>query len=229
MNIDFVKSALIMVDVQNDFCPSYKSKAGQMTQPGIMQVTEGNAIVEPLNAVSHVFNWHNAPVIATQDWHPANNISFASTHPGLKAYDIIDLIIEKNVIEQVLWPSHCVQGTRGADFHEYLDLKPVSYILRKGRSEMIDSYSAFYENDRTTSTGLGGLLKGLAVESVFIGGLATDYCIFYTAMDAVKLGFKTYVLSDAVKGIDSPKGSIENAMKKMENAGVQFVKTGDIE
>ncbi len=234
MNTNFLNSALVLVDVQNDFCPSYKNREGKKTPSGAMMVKDGDKVIEPLNAVSHIFDWHGALVVATQDWHPSGHISFASTHPGLRENDIIDLVLEKRdadgigVIEQVLWPDHCVQGTWGAEFHESLDLNPVSYIVRKGRNELIDSYSAFFENDRTTATGLGGLLKGLSVESVFIGGLATDYCVFYSAMDAVRLGFKTFVLADAVQGIDSPKDSIKNAMEEMEKIGIVFIQTGDI-
>jgi nicotinamidase/pyrazinamidase len=235
MNTDFLSSALIIVDVQNDFCPSYKNRDGKETPSGIMQIKNGDRVVDPLNAVANVFDWHGAPVIATQDWHPTGHISFASTHPGLKVNDIIDFVLEKRtpegigMVEQVLWPDHCVQGTWGAAFHDFLDLKPVSYIIRKGKTELLDSYSAFFENDKRTITGLGGLLKGLSIDTVFIGGLATDYCVFYSAMDAVKLGFKTYVIVDAVQGIDSPKGSIEKAMKEMERVGVRFVRTEEIQ
>jgi nicotinamidase/pyrazinamidase len=205
-----------------------------MTASGVMAVKGGDKVVEPLNLVSHAFHRHGAPVIATQDWHPRNHISFASTHPGLNVNDIV-LVQERRdqegggVIEQVLWPDHCVQGTWGAEFHDHLDLNPVSYILRKGRTDLLDSYSAFFENNKTTSTGLGGLLESLSVETVFVGGLATDYCVFYTVMDAVKLGFKTYVISDAVEGIDYPADSIKKVMMEMERAGVQFVSSGDIQ
>jgi nicotinamidase/pyrazinamidase len=234
MNTDFLSSALIMVDVQNDFCPSYKNRNGIIGASGVMPVKDGNRVVEPLNAISHVFNWHGAPVIATQDWHPTDHISFASNHPGLKVNDIIDLVLEKRgtegigVVEQVLWPNHCVQGSWGAEFHDMLNINTVSYIVRKGRTELLDSYSAFFENDRTTATGLGGLLQNLSVKTVFIGGLALDYCVFYSVMDAVKLGFETYVLTDAVQGIDYPAGSIKKAMTEMERVGVRFVETGEI-
>jgi nicotinamidase/pyrazinamidase len=235
MNTDFLSSALIMVDVQNDFCPSYKNKKGIMTPAGVMAVKNGDSVVEPLNAIANIFDWHGSTVVATQDWHPENHISFASNHPGLEVNDIIDIVLEKRTkegsgtVEQVLWPDHCIQGTWGAEFHELLDVKPISYIVRKGKTELIDSYSAFYENDRTTPTGLGGLLKSLSVESVFIGGLALDYCVYYSVMDAVSLGFKTFVLTDAVQGIDFPENSIKNAFKEMERLGVQFIETGDIE
>jgi nicotinamidase/pyrazinamidase len=235
MNTDFLSSALIMVDVQNDFCPSYKDRSGKKTDSGVMAVADGDKVVEPLNAIANVFDWHSAPVIVTQDWHPDTHISFASNHPGLRENDIIDLVLEKRdsgeigTVEQVLWPDHCVQGTWGAEFHDHLDLKPVSYVIRKGRRELIDSYSAFFENDRTTTTGLGGLLKGLSVENVFIGGLATDYCVYYSVMDAIRLGFKTFLLVDAVRGIDYPADSIKTAMKDMERLGVQFIETGDVE
>ncbi len=235
MSTNFLRSALIMVDVQNDFCPAYTDREGRITPPGVMQIKDGDKVVEPLNFVSKIFSSHGSPVIATQDWHTSDNISFASMHPGQNVNDIMDIVYERRdqegigIMEQVLWPDHCVQGTWGAEFHDLLDLNPVSFIVRKGRSKNIDSYSAFFENDRSTATGLGGLLKGLGIESVFIGGLALDYCVFYTAMDAVKLGFKTCVLSDAVQGIGSPKDSIEIAMMQMEDAGIRFMKTGDIQ
>jgi nicotinamidase/pyrazinamidase len=224
-----------MVDIQNDFCPSYTNKNGKKTEAGIMAVENGDQVVKPLNVIANTFDWHGAPVVATQDWHPAGHISFASNHPGLKVNDIINLVLEKKdaagtgTVEQVLWQDHCVQGTWGAEFHDQLDLKPVSFIIRKGQRELLDSYSAFFENDRITTTGLGALLKGLAVESVFIGGLATDYCVYYSVMDALRLGFKTYLLVDAVRGIDYPADSIKKAMKEMERLGAQFIETGDVE
>jgi nicotinamidase/pyrazinamidase len=235
VNIDFLSSALVIVDVQNDFCPAYINKEGIKTFSGLMSVKDGDTVVKPLNAISHVFDQHGAPVIATQDWHPFDHISFASNHPDLKENDIIDIELKKpndegtGVIKQVLWPDHCVQGSWGAEFHDYLDLQPVTCIVRKGRNKTLDSYSAFFENDKTTPTGLGGLLKSLSVENVFIGGLALDYCVLYSVMDAVKLGFKTYVLIDAVRGIGYPEGSIDKAMQKMKQAGVQFIKTEDIQ
>jgi nicotinamidase/pyrazinamidase len=128
----------------------------------------------------------------------------------------------------VLWPDHCVQGSAGAAFHDGLDLSPVRFILRKGTRESLDSYSAFFENDRLTPTGLDGLLKGLGIATVFLGGLALDYCVFYSALDAARLGFHTVVLSDAVRSVGAPQGSVERAMELMRESGVNFMDSGEI-
>jgi nicotinamidase/pyrazinamidase len=201
MTIDFTKSALIEIDAQNDFCPG-----------GSLAVTGGDAVVAPLNALARRFNAAGAPVIATQDWHPAGHCSFASRG-------------KKPAEGEVLWPDHCVQGTPGADFHRDLDVKPVTLIVRKGFRPSVDSYSAFFENDRETATGLAGFLKGLGIETVYLGGLATDYCVFFSAMDAVKLGLAVYLLEDAVRGVNYPEGSVEKALDTMKTAGVRFVRS----
>jgi nicotinamidase/pyrazinamidase len=199
MDIRFTKSALLEIDVQNDFCPG-----------GALAVADGGAVVEPLNEVARRYAAAGAPVIATQDWHPAGHCSFAST--GRTAGE-----------GEVLWPDHCVQGTAGADFHPGLDLRPVTLIVRKGFRPSIDSYSAFFENDGKTATGLDGYLRGLGVESVYLGGLATDYCVFFSAMDAVKRGFAVYLLTEAVRGVNFPKGSVEKALAAMKSAGVTLL------
>jgi nicotinamidase/pyrazinamidase len=199
MDINFKQSALILVDVQNDFCPG-----------GALAVTGGDQVVVPLNGYARTFAAANAPVIATQDWHPAGHCSFAST--GRKPAE-----------GEVLWPDHCVQGTKGADFHPNLDLKPVTLIIRKGYRPSIDSYSAFFENDRKTATGLAGAFKGLGIDTVYVGGLATDYCVFFTVMDAIAQGFTAYLLSDAVRGVGFPEGSVEKALSAMKNAGAILV------
>jgi nicotinamidase/pyrazinamidase len=199
MRIDFTKSALVEIDVQNDFCPG-----------GALAVVDGDKVTAPLNELARQFNAACAPVIATQDWHPAGHCSFLST--GRKPAD-----------GEVLWPDHCVQGTPGADFYPGLDTGPVTLVVRKGFRPFVDSYSAFFENDRKTATGLTGFLKGLGVEAVYLGGLATDYCVFYSAMDAVKLGFTVYLLRDAVRGVNYPEGSVETALSAMKAAGVLMV------
>ncbi|MDR3113898.1 MAG: bifunctional nicotinamidase/pyrazinamidase [Treponema sp.] len=196
MDINFEKSALLEIDVQNDFCPG-----------GALAVADGDKVAAPLNGLARRFAAAGAPVIATQDWHPAGHCSFAST--GRAAGE-----------GEVLWPDHCVQGTAGADFHPGLDLRPVTLILHKGFRPSLDSYSAFFENDRKTATGLAAYLKGLAVDTVYLGGLATDYCVFFSAMDAVKLRFTVYLLRDAVRGVNYPEGSVEKALSAMESAGV---------
>lgn len=199
MNIDFTKSALIEIDVQNDFCPG-----------GSLAVTDGDKVVKPLNELACRFAAERAPVVATQDWHPAGHSSFLSTGrtpaPG-----------------ETLWPDHCVQGTQGADFHPRLDTKPVTLIIRKGFRPHIDSYSAFFENDRTTPTGLAPYLRGLGIDTLYIGGLATDYCVYYSCMDALKQGFSVYLLADAIRGVGYPAGSVEAALAAMKTAGIQYI------
>ena len=199
MNIDFAKSALIEIDVQNDFCPG-----------GSLAVTDGDKVVEPLNELARKFAAQAAPVIATQDWHPAGHSSFLSTGrtaaPG-----------------ETLWNDHCVQGTHGADFHPSLDTKPVTLIIRKGFRPDIDSYSAFFENDRVTPTGLAPYLRGLGIDTFYIGGLATDYCVYYSCMDAVKQGFTVYLLADAIRGVGYPEGSVEAALAAMKKNGIRLI------
>ncbi|MDR0685506.1 MAG: bifunctional nicotinamidase/pyrazinamidase [Spirochaetaceae bacterium] len=198
MDINFEKSALLEIDVQNDFCPG-----------GALAVAGGDEVVAPLNEMARRFAAAGAPVAATQDWHPAGHCSFASASAGKEG--------------EVLWPDHCVQGTAGADFHPGLDTRPVTLIVRKGFRPSIDSYSAFFENDRKTTTGLAAYLSGLGVDTVYLGGLATDYCVFFSAMDAVKLKFTVYLLGDAVRGVNYPEGSVEKALREMESAGVIVV------
>jgi len=187
MNINPTKTLLLIVDVQNDFCPG-----------GALAVTDGDAVVSPLNAISAALSQKGGRVAATQDWHPAGHSSFGQ------------------------WPSHCVQGTKGAEFHSSLDLNPVSIIIRKGFRQELDSYSAFFENDSCTATGLEGCIKQTNIETVIIGGLATDYCILYSAMDSRRLGFNTIVVSDAVRGVGKPEGSVEKAIETMKSNGIEF-------
>jgi len=203
------KTALIVVDVQNDFCPG-----------GALAVNEGNSIVPVVNRLSPLFRC----VIATQDWHPREHISFASTHPGKKPFDSINI----QNIEQTLWPDHCVQGTEGADFHPHLDTKPFNLILRKGTSQNLDSYSAFFENDRITSTGLEYYLKGLGIKQVYVCGLATDVCVFYTVMDSLRLGFKTFLIEDASRGVNVPEGSLNRALDEMKKHGAKVITSQNI-
>ncbi len=202
-------NALIIVDVQNDFCPG-----------GRLPVEEGNKIIPIINSFSDGF----FKVVATQDWHPSNHISFAKNHPGKKEFDTIEL--ENNI--QMLWPEHCVQGSAGADFHPELDLRPVDLIIRKGTNPNLDSYSAFFENDHKTATGLGYYLKGFGIKKVFLCGLATDVCVFYSAMDSAYLGFETYLIEDASKGVDVPKGNLKNSIDKMIQSGIKIVNSNNI-
>lgn len=204
---------LIAIDVQNDFIPG-----------GALAVAGGDAVVPLINALSRRFEHY----IVTQDWHSPRHKSFASAHKGKEPFQSTTL----HYGEQTLWPDHCVAGTKGADFHADLDLDEAELILRKGFRPEIDSYSAFYENDRKTPTGLGGYLKERGLKRLFLAGLATDYCVAYSALDAVKLGFDVTVIIDATRGIDLA-GSMEKMLGEMKAAGVVLLDskklTGDQE
>jgi nicotinamidase/pyrazinamidase len=192
--------ALIVIDVQNDFCPN-----------GALAVADGDAIIPRINALMGDFSVK----VLTQDWHPANHASFAANHPGAAPFSMIDMPYGP----QVLWPTHCVQGTLGAAFHADLHTDPADLILRKGFRAGIDSYSAFFENDRTTPTGLEGYLRTRGVTTVTLVGLATDFCVAYSAVDAARLGFDVVVLEDACRAINLD-GSLEAARQAMLDAGV---------
>ncbi|MCL2721058.1 MAG: nicotinamidase [Treponema sp.] len=165
---------------------------------GALAVSDGETVVSPLNALSGAFSQKGGMVAVTQDWHGDDHVSFG------------------------IWPKHCVKGTKGADFHPGLDLNPVTFIIRKGFRQELDSYSAFFENDSSTATGLEGCIKQTNIQTVIIGGLATDYCVLYSAMDSRRLGFHTIVVSDAVRGVNNPEGSVEKAIETMKNAGIEF-------
>ena len=192
--------ALIVIDVQNDFCPG-----GALAVPG------GDEIVAPVNAMLEEF-----PVrVFTQDWHPADHASFASQHPGSEPMEMTEMPYGP----QVLWPDHCVQGSDGAAFHPGLRTDPADLIIRKGFRREIDSYSAFFENDRTTPTGLEGYLRTRGVAAVTLVGLATDFCVNYSALDAARLGFRVIVIESLTRAIDLD-GSLGAARSAMEDAGV---------
>lgn len=163
-------------------------------------------------------------VAATQDWHPADHVSFAANHPGKSPCDTIS----SEIGDQILWPDHCVQGTGGAEFHPDLDTLPFDLIIRKGTDPNLDSYSAFFENDRKTPTGLHFYLNGLGIDTVYLVGLALDVCVYYSAMDALELGFRTIVVEDACRGIDNPAGSLPVRLEEMEKAGVRILKSADV-
>ncbi|MDR2792725.1 MAG: bifunctional nicotinamidase/pyrazinamidase [Treponema sp.] len=223
--LDYKSSVLIIVDVQNDFCPAYTSAAGKSRPDGALAVAGGGDVCAPLNAAALHFIARGGMVIATQDWHPKNHASFASAYPDKRVGDVIDL---GPVKRQILWPDHCIQGSQGACFHDCLNLEPVRLIIRKGTNPALDSYSAFFENDRQTTTGLDGYLQSCSISTVFLGGLAADYCVLYSAMDALRLHYRTYVFTDATRGVDFPKGSVEQAYNAMELEGVSLIKTADI-
>lgn len=195
--------ALLIIDVQNDFCPG-----------GALEVENGDRIVPVINKLSGRFD----AVIQTQDWHPSNHSSFASSHQGKQPYDTI----KKEYGEQVLWPDHCVQGSNGADFHPDLNTTNSHLIIRKGFRSEIDSYSAFYENDHQTETGLTGYLKNRSINTLYVCGLATDFCVKWSVLDGINEGFRVFVIEDAVAGIDL-EGSVEAAWKEMEEAGAKRV------
>jgi nicotinamidase/pyrazinamidase len=226
MYVDYKSSALIIVDVQNDFCPAYTSPSGEARAQGALAVEGGGEVCGPLNIVAEQFAKNQGKVVATQDWHPKNHASFASFYADKKVGEIINLGIIKN---QMLWPDHCVQGTLGACFHDSLDTKPVNLIIRKGGNPGLDSYSTFFENDRQTTTGLDGYLRAFSITTVYLGGLATDYCVLYSALDAVRLHYKTYVLTDAVRGVGYPENSVEQAFSAMQLVGVNLIQSTKLE
>ncbi|MCO6383686.1 bifunctional nicotinamidase/pyrazinamidase [Oceanicola sp. 502str15] len=193
-------SALIVIDVQNDFCPG-----------GALAVEGGDTIVPGINALMAEF----PAVVLTQDWHPEGHSSFASGHPGAEPFSMIDMPYGP----QVLWPDHCIQGSAGAECHADLDTTRADLILRKGYNPRIDSYSAFFENDHTTPTGLEGYLRTRGIEKLTMVGLATDYCVNFSAVDAAKLGFTVTVRTDLCRAIDLD-GSLKAAMEGMRGAGV---------
>jgi nicotinamidase/pyrazinamidase len=197
------RDVLVVVDVQNDFCPG-----------GALAVPEGNAIVPLVNRIARDF----AHVVLTQDWHPPGHSSFASAHPGHQPLSMIDMPYGP----QILWPDHCVQGTRGAAFHDGLDIPRAELVLRKGYHAAIDSYSAFRENDRRTATGLASYLRERGFEHVTLCGLATDFCVLYSALDAREAGFAATVMLEACRGIDH-YGSLARALTEMRAAGVELI------
>lgn len=211
MDIDYRRSAFLAVDVQNDFCPG-----------GALAVADGDAVAPVVNRLAPLF-----PVcVATQDWHPAGHVSFASTHPGKAPYDAAEPGLDGRAT--TLWPDHCVQDSPGAAFHPRLDERPFNFVIRKGSRQDLDSYSAFFENDGTTVTGLDGLLRGLGVDTVVLAGLAFDYCVFYSAMDARRLGYKVFVVVDATRPVDAPPGNAAHAESQLRQAGVSLVQAAEL-
>jgi nicotinamidase/pyrazinamidase len=198
--------ALILTDIQIDFVPG-----------GALPVPEGDKIVPAVNGLEQLFEL----VVATQDWHPPDHLSFAANHPGKRPGDVISL----DGIQQTLWPVHCVQDTPGAGFVPGLKLERIDRVFRKATDREIDSYSAFYDNGHRKATGLGEFLRSRNVTSVYLVGLATDYCVKYSALDAVALGFKTYVIQDACRGINLHPGDTERAIAEMKLAGVAILQS----
>jgi len=195
-------AALVVIDLQNDFCPG-----------GALAVTGGDEIIQRVNGLIESFE----NVVLTQDWHPARHSSVASSHPGTSPFSTIDMPYGP----QTLWPDHCVQGTRGADFHPGLIWTKAQLVVRKGFRTAVDSYSAFFENDRRTPTGLAGYLRDRSIMRLTLTGLATDYCVAYSALDAARLGLDVTVLLGASRAIDQ-NGSLKTATDRMRDLGVKI-------
>ena len=198
-----MKTALLVIDVQNDFCPA-----------GALEVAGGNEIIPYINEEMAKYEC----VVLTQDWHPKGHSSFATSHEGKNPLELIKMPYG----DQVLWPDHCIQGSKGAEFHPDLNIEQANAIIRKGSNPFIDSYSAFFENDRKTSTGLDGYLKSLEIEKISLVGLATDFCVNYSAQDAANLGYKVSVLEKMCRAIDL-NGSLAVAKSEMQDCGVEFI------
>jgi len=202
--------ALILVDIQNDFLPG-----------GALGVPRGNEVVPIANRLQPRFGL----VVATQDWHPPGHGSFASAHPGRKPGEFVELA----GLRQVLWPDHCVQGAAGAAFAPDLATNRVEAIIRKGTDPSIDSYSGFFDNGHRKSTGLGDYLRGRGATDIYVLGLATDYCVKFTALDAARLGFRTFLVQDGSRGVELSKGDVARALDEARKGGVEIVQSGDVQ
>lgn len=196
--------ALIIVDVQNDFCPG-----------GALPVPEGDQVVPVINKLQRQFEL----VVATVDWHPADHCSFAANHPGCKVGDVIEI----DGLQQILWPVHCVQNTPGAELHPALDTTRIARLFRKGADPRVDSYSGFFDNGRRKATGLAEYLRQQGAAELYICGLATDYCVKFTALDAVELGFRTNLCADACRGVELRRGDVAAAIDQMRSSGVHVI------
>lgn len=194
--------ALILIDIQNDFCPG-----------GALAVPDGDAVVAVANAVMPSFSL----VIATQDFHPPTHLSFASNHEGRSVYEGIDL----DGLPQVLWPDHCVQGSSGADLCEELHEELITRVVQKGMDPRIDSYSGFFDNGRRKATGLDAILKNEGVHDLYMMGLATDYCVKWTALDGIRLGYRVHLIVDGCRGVGLGPSDVENALRELRDAGVE--------
>lgn len=200
--------ALLIIDVQNDFCPG-----------GALEVPGGDEVIPVINRLSNMFD----VVVQTQDWHPSGHSSFASSHEGRDPFETIEMPYG----DQVLWPDHCIQGSEGAQFHPDLITRRSQLVVRKGFRRDIDSYSAFYENDNETKTGLTGYLQDRGISTLYAVGLATDFCVKWSVVDGLREGFEVYVIEDAVKGIDI-EGSVRQAWSEMLDAGADKITSHDL-
>jgi nicotinamidase/pyrazinamidase len=202
------KRAIIMVDLQNDFCKS-----------GNLEVPDGDAVIPLANQLQDYFDY----VIVSKDWHPENHMSFAVNHPNCQIGEVIPV----HGIQQILWPAHCVQHSRGAELHPDLQLHRIDHIIHKGTQKEIDSYSAFFDNEHLRATGLADYLHEKNIHEIYIMGLATDYCVKYTCLDAIHLGFDVYLIEDACRGVELNSGDIKAALQQMHDVGVKIVKAMD--
>jgi nicotinamidase/pyrazinamidase len=209
MNPEGPMQALLLVDIQNDFCPG-----------GALAVGEADQVVAPANRLANHFDL----VVATQDWHPADHGSFAANHPGRQPGEVIDL----HGIDQILWPVHCVEDTPGAAFHDDLDTSRFRAVFQKGVDSRIDSYSAFYDNDQQSATGLGDFLKERGVDEVVVCGLATDYCVKFTVLDALAEGFAVTVVTDACRGVNLQPDDSAKALVAMVEAGARLATSSEL-
>jgi nicotinamidase/pyrazinamidase len=203
------KKALVLVDLQNDFCPG-----------GALAVPRGDEVIAVANRLAP----HFAIVVATQDWHPPEHGSFAANHPGSEPYQVVDLA----GLPQVLWPVHCVQGTPGADFHAQLDQRRITRVFRKGTDPTVDSYSGFHDNGHRRSTGMGEWLREQGALQLYVLGLATDYCVKYTALDGRRDGFAVTLIEDGCRGVELQPGDSERAIETMRGADVAVIDSGAI-
>ena len=204
-----VTKALILTDIQSDFLPG-----------GALAVPNGDAVIPVANRLQEAFPL----VLATQDWHPADHLSFAVNHPGKKEYEQIDLY----GLKQTLWPVHCVQGTTGAAFSAKLKLAKIAKVFQKGTDPTIDSYSGFFDNGHRKATGMGNWLKEHHIEQVYLCGLATDYCVKFTALDAIRLGFRTFIVRDACRGINLRPEDSEEALEQLQRAGATVMESAEL-
>lgn len=202
--------ALVLVDIQNDFCPG-----------GALAVPDGDAVVSVANRLLGKFNL----VVATQDWHPENHGSFAAKHPGRQPYEMGELA----GLPQVMWPVHCVQGTAGAQFHPDLNTTRIHRVFPKGTDPTIDSYSGFFDNGKRKETGLAQFLRSEGVQELFVMGLATDYCVRATAVDAIGLGFAVTLVQDGCRGVELNAGDIDRALTDMRSVGICITQSGEIQ
>lgn len=200
---------LILVDIQNDFIPG-----------GALAVPQGDAVIEVANRLAPRMDL----VVATQDWHPADHGSFAANHPGKKPYEVIDL----NGLSQVLWPVHCVQGSKGAEFVAGLDTSRIAKVFPKGTDPGIDSYSGFFDNGHKKATGMGDWLREKGAKELYLVGLATDYCVKFTGLDARKLGFRTWLVEDGCRGVELKPGDTKAAISELRKAGIKVTSSATL-